>query len=102
MSSDRVVVCDSSCLIHLRKGELIVALMELPYRFVVPYPIREDELIHFTTREWQKLESRGLETYDLPEDRTAEAFALKSRHLGLSPYDCFVFVTAKCHEAVSC
>lgn len=98
MSSDHVVVCDSSCLIHLRKGKLIVATMKLPYRFVVPYPIRVDELPYFTTKEWMRLESRGLETYDLPEDQTEEAFALKSQHPGLSAYDCFACVTAKYHE----
>ena len=98
MSSDRVVVCDSSCLIHLRKGKVIVATMELPYRFVVPYPIHEDELLSFTARERRQLESKGLETYDLPEDQTEEAFALKSRCPRLSAYDCFAFVTAKHHE----
>lgn len=98
VSSDRVVVCDSSCLIHLRKGKVTVATMELPYRFVIPYPIREDELLSFTDREKRRLESKGLETYDLPGDQTEEAFVLKSQHPGLSAYDCFAFVAAKHHE----
>lgn len=98
VSSDRVVVCDSSCLIHLRKGKVTVATMELPYRFVIPYPIREDELLSFTAREKRRLESKGLETYDLPGDQTEEAFVLKSQHPGLSAYDCFAFVAAKHHE----
>ena len=98
MSSDDVVVCDSSCLIHLRKGKLIVATMKLPYRFVVPHPIREDELLYFTTKEWMRLENKGLETYDLPGNQTEEASVLKNQHPGLSAYDCFTFVTAKYHE----
>ena len=35
-----VVVNDASCLIDLRKGGLLPVLCNLPYRFVVPLPVR--------------------------------------------------------------
>ena len=40
-----VVVNDASCLIDLKKGELLHVLLRLPYRFIVPLPIREEELL---------------------------------------------------------
>ncbi len=46
----RVVVNDASCLIDLRKGRLLPMLCRLPYRFVVPLPIRESELLTLTAR----------------------------------------------------
>ena len=36
----RVVVNDASCLIDPQKGRLLQMLCRLPYRFVVPLPIR--------------------------------------------------------------
>jgi len=47
-----VVVHDASCLIDLRKGQLLEVLCHLPCRFVVPLPIRESELLDFTPHEW--------------------------------------------------
>ena len=35
-----VIVNDASCLIDLRKGGLLEALCRLPYRLVIPLPIR--------------------------------------------------------------
>ncbi len=45
-----VVVNDASCLIDLRKGGLLAVLCKLPYRFVVPLPIREAEVRDFPSR----------------------------------------------------
>ena len=98
MPRDGVIVCDSSCLIHLRRGRLVDATIRLSYRFVIPYPIRQDELLHFTAREWQRLERVGIVTYDIPADRMEDAFALKNQHPGLSACDCFAFIAAQCHE----
>ena len=44
----RVVVNDASCLIDLRKGGLLAVLSNLPYRFVVPLPVRESEILDFS------------------------------------------------------
>ena len=94
----RVVVNDASCLIDLRKGRLLPMLCRLPYRFVVPLPIRESEMLNLTAREWESLDHGGMETHDLPPDQMKDVFALKRRHGRLSANDCFCLVTAQCHE----
>ena len=43
----RTVVGDSSCLIDLGKGGLLKALFALPYRFLMPNTLFEDELLSF-------------------------------------------------------
>ena len=101
-----VVVNDASCLINLRKGQLLhvllllllLLLLRLPYRFIVPLPIREEELLDFTPQEWRMLEDGGFTTYDLPGVEVAQVFALKQKHSGLSSHDCFALVTAICQE----
>ena len=91
-----VVVNDASCLIDLRKGRLLHVLLRLPYRFVVPLPIREDELLEFTTQDWRLLENGGLQTYNLPGNQVAKVSAVKREHVRLSANDCFALVTAAC------
>ena len=94
----RVVVNDASCLIDLQKGRLLPMLRRLPWRFVVPLPIREFEMLNLTAREWESLDRGGMETHDLPPDQMKDVFALKRRHGRLSANDCFCLVTARCHE----
>ncbi len=93
-----IVVNDASCLIDLRKGQLLHVLLRLPYRFIVPLPIRMEELLDFTPQEWRMLEDGGLTTYDLPGEEVAQVFAIKRKHSGLSANDCFALVTATCQE----
>ena len=93
-----VVVNDASCLIDLRKGQLLHVLLQLPYQFIVPLPIREEELLDFTPEEWRVLEDGGLTTYDLSGEEVALVMALKREHRGLSANDCFALVTAAKQE----
>lgn len=90
-----VVVNDASCLIDLRKGQLLHVLSRLPYRFVVPLPIRESELLDFTPQEWAILDGGGMETYDLPPKRMADVFALKRQHGRLTANDCLCLITTQ-------
>lgn len=92
-----VVVNDASCLIDLRKARLLHLLVRLPYRLVIPLPVRESELLDFTPQEWAILDG-GMETFDLPSDRVAEVFSLKAVHPKLSANDCFCLVTTRCHQ----
>jgi len=94
----RVVVNDASCLIDLKKGQLLHVLRRLPHRFIVPLPIREEELVDFTAQEWRMLEDGGLGTHDLPEEEIAQVIALKREHGRLSARDCLALVTTTCHE----
>lgn len=93
-----VVVNDASCLIDLRKGRLLHVLSSLPYRLVIPFPIRESELLDFTPQEWALLDGGGMETFDLPPERMGDVFALKNQHGRLSANDCFCLVTTQCQE----
>ena len=93
-----VIVNDASCLIDLRKGSLLHVLCRLPYRFVVPLPIRESELLDFTPQEWAILDGNGMETYDLPAERMNDVFFLRRQHGRLSVNDCFCLVTTRCHD----
>lgn len=92
-----VVVNDASCLIDLRKARLLHLLVQLPYRLIIPLPVRESELICFTPQEWAILDS-GLEVFDLPPDLVGEAFLVKAVHPKLSANDCFCLVTTRCHQ----
>ncbi len=93
-----VIVNDASCLIDLHKGQLLHVVLNLPYRFVVPFPVRHSELLDLTVQEWRFLDDAGLETFDVPQNQMPEAFALKSRYPKLSANDCICLVTTQCHE----
>ena len=95
-----VIVNDASCLIDLRKGGLLAALRNLPYRFVVPLPVRESEVLYFSDEEWRQLDDAGMVTHDLAPDEVAQALVLKARHPALSANDCFCFVTALTHPGI--
>lgn len=91
-----VVVNDASCLIDLRKARLLHLVIRLPYRLVIPLPVRQSELLTFTEQEWALLDG-AMAVFDLPPDRVAEAIALKAKHATLSANDCFCLVTTRCH-----
>ncbi|WP_020086016.1 type II toxin-antitoxin system VapC family toxin [Hyphomicrobium zavarzinii] len=97
----RVIVNDASCLIDLRKGRLLHAMLSLPFQFVIPFPVRASELLDFTPQEWQTLDDSGVETYDLEPDAVADALRIKTEHPALSANDCFCLVaTLRREEAV--
>lgn len=79
-----VVVNDASCLIDLRKARLLHLLVQLPYRLVIPLPVRDSELIRFTAQEWAVLDA-SITIFDLPPERVSEAFAVKANFRKLSP-----------------
>jgi predicted nucleic acid-binding protein len=91
----RVVVNDASSLIDLRKGQLLPAVVQLPYRLVIPYPVRESEILDFSPQEWRLLDDAGVETLDLPGSCVARAYWIKGAHGRLSANDCFCLVTAE-------
>ena len=93
-----VVVNDASCLIDLHKGQLLNVMLTLPYRFVVPLPIRQAEALDLTDRDWQILQDTGLFTFDLPPELVEEATRIKAAHPKLSANDCFCLVSTRCQE----
>ena len=95
-----VVVNDDSCLIDLCKRGLLPVLSNLPYRFVVPLPIRESEVLDFSAEQWNQLDAAGMLTHNLLPNEVAQAFALQARYPGLSANDCFCFITARVHSGI--
>lgn len=93
-----VVVNDASCLIDLHKGQLLNVMLTLPYRFVVPLPIRHAEALDLTDRDWQILEDAGLFTLDLPPELVEEATRIKTAHPKLSANDCFCLISTRCQD----
>lgn len=91
----RIIVNDASCLIDLRKGRLLCAMLRLPYRFVVPLPIRHSEVLGLSESEWERLETDGLETLDLHPDLIDEAQTVKRTLRRLSLNDCLCLITAR-------
>ena len=90
-----VVVNDASCLIDLYKGRLLLATLELPYRFILPLPIRHSELLDLNERQWWRLDHAGLETFNLPPAQVIEAQQVRHAHPRLSLNDCFCLVTVR-------
>ncbi len=93
-----VIVNDASCLIDLKKGRLLHVVLQLPYDFIVPLPIKEEELLDFTPQEWRVLEDGGMVTYDLPGNEVAQVMDLKRQYSRLSANDCFALVTTTCQK----
>lgn len=95
-----VVVHDASCLIDLHKGGLLPEVFRLPYRTLVPLPIRQSEFLDISFSQWEQLEDAGIEVHDLTSNEVGKAFALKRVHPGLSANVCFCLVSALSYSGV--
>ena len=90
----QIIISDTSCLIDLRKGGLLSGLLALPYRFAIPLPLFEDELLDMSTREKAMLVESGLEVWELSGDQIKRASNIQRQNRALAINDCFVFVAA--------
>ncbi len=95
-----VIVNDASCLIDLRKGGLLGVLGHLPYRLIIPLPVRASEVLDFSHQQWRQLDDHGLITHDLTPAEVARALRFKQRHRALSANDCFCLVTALANRGI--
>lgn len=93
-----IIVNDACCLIDLRKGGLLLAMLRLPFRFLVPLPVRVNELLDLTPEEWGALDAAGLETFDLPSGLVSQALAIRAEQPKLSANDCFCLATTQAHD----
>lgn len=93
----RIVISDSSCLIDLRKVSLLDALLTLPYEFLIPNTLFEEELIKFTAAQKKELVRRGLQVVDLPGEAVLRAQAVVRKLPKLSVHDGFAFALAENH-----
>ena len=90
-----LVVSDASCLIDLHKVQLLSLALELPYRFVVPLPVREFEMTSFTERDWLQLDLGGLEILDISLEQAEAAARFVQGSPGLSAYDAHCLLLAQ-------
>jgi predicted nucleic acid-binding protein len=93
----RIVVSDSSCLIDLRKVSLLDALLRLPFEFLIPDTLFEDELLKFTAAQKKALLRGGMKVVDLPGERVLRAQAVMRQAPRLSVNDGFAFALAESH-----
>ena len=94
----RIVVSDTSCLIDLRKAALLDSLLSLPYEFLIPNTLFEEELLKFTPAQKQALLRGGLKVVDLPGERVLRAQAIIRELPQLSVHDGFAFALAESHS----
>ena len=91
----RRVVSDTSCMIDLRKGGLLEAVLRLPYSFVMPDTLFENEWLGLSEDEKRALLNLGLEVHTLSGSlvqRTARYF---NQYARLALNDCFALVLAE-------
>ena len=93
----RIVVSDSNCLIDLRKASLLDTFLRLPYEFLIPNTLFEEELLKFTAAQKQALIQSGLKVMDLPGERVSRAQEVLRKIPQLSVHDGFAFALAESH-----
>ena len=93
----RIVISDSSCLIDLRKVSLLDVFLRLPYEFLIPNTLFEEELLKFTAAQKKALLRAGLKVIDLPGERVSRAQQVIRAAPKLSVHDGFAFALAESH-----
>lgn len=91
----RIVVTDTSCMIDLIKASLLEDFLQLPYSFVMPNTLFEDEWISISDGEKIALKERGLEVRELPGTSVTRAQRYFNKHNPLKLNDCFSLTLAE-------
>ena len=88
----RKVVTDTSALIDLGKGNLLEVLCRLPYEFILPKPLRKNELLDYSDEKSLTIDSAGIITVDVSTDQVVRSSKLKKQYNRLSLNDCICLV----------
>ena len=91
----RIVVSDTSCMIDLRKVALLEALLRLPYTFVMPDTLFEDEWLCLADDEKETLLDLGLDVRSLSGELVQRAGGYFNQHARLKLNDCFALTLAE-------
>lgn len=91
----RIIISDTCCMIDLRKAALLEEMLRLPYTFIMPAPLFNDEWLSLNAVEKTRLCDLGLEIRDLPGPMVERAAAYFNRHRRLRLNDCFALVLAE-------
>ena len=92
-----VLVSDTSVIIDLERALLIEHIFTLPYRFVVPDALYEDEIKDYGG---ERLLALGLEVCSLIGDQVTEAQRLRSLERRISIHDSYALSLAKAEGAI--
>ncbi len=90
----RVLVSDSSVLLEMAKRGLLPAMFRLPFEFVVPDLLFEEELIDLGEYTRDDLRSFGLRVEGLDPVGVTTALSYQARRRRLSLVDCFALALA--------
>ena len=82
-------------MIDLRKVGLLEELLQLPYTFVMPDVLFEDEWLCLTERKKAALCEKGLEVTELSSETVEKASQHFNRHASLALNDCFALALAE-------
>jgi len=82
-------------MIDLAKAALLEEMLRLPYTFVMPGPLFEDEWLTLDGNGKERLRAMGLEVRDLPGPSVVRAQAYFNDNRGLKLNDCFALVLAE-------
>lgn len=91
----RIVITDSSCLIDLKKGGLLRAMLELPHEFAIPQPLMEDELLSLTEEEKAELREAGLQVATLTGEQVHTVVRYRAHDPRPSVNDYFALVLSE-------
>ncbi len=91
----RTIVFDSSCLIDMHKGGLLISMLNLPYNFQIPEVMFKDELLSIPPAKKKNLEKHGLKVVNLSEESIVRVCKYFKRNPRLSLKDCFALVLAE-------
>ena len=82
-------------MIHLEKAALLNAVLALPYTFVMPDALFEDEWLGLSESDKKTLCGSGLEVRELSGTAVTRAAAHFNRHKRLTLNDCFALALAQ-------
>ena len=92
-----VLISDTSVVIDLERAELIEHVFALPYRFVVPDALYENEIKDYGG---ERLRALGLEIRALTGAQVAEAQRLRTLERRISIHDSYALSLAKAEAAL--
>jgi predicted nucleic acid-binding protein len=91
----QIIVSDTCCMIDLMKAALLEEMLRLPYDFVMPGPLFNDEWLSLDNDTKDRLRALGLEVRDLPGTSVRRAQSYFNENRGLKLNDCFALVLAE-------
>ena len=92
----RIVVSDTSCLIDLRKTDLLEAFVKLPYEILVPDVLFDEELVKFSDRHKSFLLENNVKIAEV--ENVQRVVDVQGKNPSLTVNDCFAFVLAETHK----